>query len=145
MFDNTKIRTPSSSIPSLQSLPAIDSSLNGNVNKIRTQQLISIPASTMHSTATTIPTSPQQTWPSSFNPFYMSPQPGDAQFTTMFDSTFYDPTQPPQHHHHQHPSTTSTNDYSNVVINDLQQHNDNSSLFHRMGGSQQQDNNIIGT
>jgi len=143
VYDNTKIRTPSSSIPSLQSLPAIDTSLNGNVNKIRTQQMIPLQSSTIHNTATTIPTSPQQPWPSSFNPFYMSPQPGDAQFTTIFENAFYDPNpQPPQHHH---PSTTSTNDYNNVVINDLQHHhNDNNSLFHRMSGNQQQDNNILG-
>ncbi|GET02097.1 PHD finger domain protein, putative [Rhizophagus clarus] len=141
LYDNTKIRTSSSSIPSLQPLPTIDTSLNGNVNKIR-QQMIPLQTSTMHNTPTSIPTSPQQTWPSSFNPFYMSPQPGDTQYTTIFENTFYDPaTQSTQHQHHT--STASTNDYNNAVLNDLQQHNDNGSLFHRMNGSQH-DNNIIG-
>jgi hypothetical protein len=139
IYDNTKIRTSSSSIPSLQSLPTIDTSLNGNVNKIR-QQMIPLQTSTMHNTPTSIP-SPQQTWPSSFNPFYMSPQP-DAQYTTIFENTFYDPaSQSTQHQHHT--STASTNDYNNAVLNDLQ-HNDNGSLFHRMNGNQQ-DNNILGT
>ncbi|CAG8467103.1 5051_t:CDS:2 [Funneliformis caledonium] len=114
MYDHTKIRAPSSSIPSLQSLPTIHNS-------------------------TTMPPSPlqqhtlQQAWPASFNSFYMAPQTSDNQYTTLFDNTFYDPTpQPSQQHHQQH----------NNVVNDLHQqqqhHNENNSLFNRIGG--QQDN-----
>ncbi|CAB4400520.1 unnamed protein product [Rhizophagus irregularis] len=142
MYDNAKIRTSSASIPSLQPLPTIDTSLSGNVNKIR-QQLIPLQTSNIHNTPTSIPTSPQQTWPSSFNPFYMSPQPGEAHYTTIFENTFFDPTSQSTQHQHHHTSTASTNDYNNAVLNDLQQHNDNGSLFHRMNGNQQ-DNNMIG-
>ncbi|PKK77126.1 hypothetical protein RhiirC2_106299 [Rhizophagus irregularis] len=112
MYDNAKIRTSSASIPSLQPLPTIDTSLSGNVNKIR-QQLIPL-----------------------FNPFYMSPQPGEAHYTTIFENTFFDPTSQSTQHQHHHTSTASTNDYNNAVLNDLQQHNDNGSLFHRMNGNQ---------
>ncbi|EXX51182.1 hypothetical protein RirG_264130 [Rhizophagus irregularis DAOM 197198w] len=143
MYDNAKIRTSSASIPSLQPLPTIDTSLSGNVNKIR-QQLIPLQTSNIHNTPTSIPTSPQQTWPSSFSPFYMSPQPGEAHYTTIFENTFFDPTSQSTQHQHHHTSTASTNDYNNAVLNDLQQHNDNGSLFHRMNGNQQ-DNNMIGT
>ncbi|CAB4487433.1 unnamed protein product [Rhizophagus irregularis] len=142
MYDNAKIRTSSASIPSLQPLPTIDTSLSGNVNKIR-QQLIPLQTSNIHNTPTSIPTSPQQTWPSSFSPFYMSPQPGEAHYTTIFENTFFDPTSQSTQHQHHHTSTASTNDYNNAVLNDLQQHNDNGSLFHRMNGNQQ-DNNMIG-
>ncbi|POG76728.1 hypothetical protein GLOIN_2v860310 [Rhizophagus irregularis DAOM 181602=DAOM 197198] len=141
MYDNAKIRTSSASIPSLQPLPTIDTSLSGNVNKIR-QQLIPLQTSNIHNTPTSIPTSPQQTWPSSFSPFYMSPQPGEAHYTTIFENTFFDPTSQSTQHQHHHTSTASTNDYNNAVLNDLQQHNDNGSLFHRMNGNQQ-DNNMI--
>ncbi|CAI2168128.1 12002_t:CDS:2 [Funneliformis geosporum] len=60
MYDHTKIRVSSSSIPSLQSLPTMHNSTT-------------MPHSPLHSLQQ------HQAWPSSFNPFYMTPQPAGSQ------------------------------------------------------------------